>query len=99
VALGVGIDLIEIERVERALERRPRLALALRHLARRVNALAETLRMACQRGGDPVDLDQVDADVHGRHRTGGYGRATSTQTPQRPTIGKCEKRATMPVAA
>jgi holo-[acyl-carrier protein] synthase len=26
VALGVGIDLIEIERVERALERRPRLA-------------------------------------------------------------------------
>jgi holo-[acyl-carrier protein] synthase len=72
VALGVGIDLIEIERVERALERRPRLAERLftpaelaysrerarpgRHLAARFAAKEAVIKAL----GQGVPLSQIE---------------------------------------
>jgi holo-[acyl-carrier protein] synthase len=72
VALGVGIDLIEIERVERALERRPRLAGRLftpaelayargharpgRHLAARFAAKEAVIKAL----GQGVPLSQIE---------------------------------------
>jgi holo-[acyl-carrier protein] synthase len=74
VALGVGIDLIEIERVERALERRPKLADRLftpgelayarerarpgRHLAARF-AAKEAVIKALGRGVPPREIEVV----------------------------------------
>jgi holo-[acyl-carrier protein] synthase len=74
VALGVGIDLIEIERIERALERRPRLADRLftpgelayarerarpgRHLAARF-AAKEAVIKALGRGLPPREIEVV----------------------------------------
>jgi holo-[acyl-carrier protein] synthase len=74
VALGIGIDLIEIERVERALERRPRLADRLftpaelayarkrarpgRHLAARF-AAKEAVIKALGRGVPPREIEVV----------------------------------------
>ena len=75
--LGVGIDLIEIERVERALERRPRLAERLftdaelaysrerarpgRHLAARF-AVKEAVIKALGQGLPPKDIEVVSGE-------------------------------------
>jgi holo-[acyl-carrier protein] synthase len=72
---GVGIDLIEIERVERALERRPRLAERLfteaelayaaerrrpaRHLAARFAAKEAAIKALGGRGLAPRDVEVV----------------------------------------
>jgi holo-[acyl-carrier protein] synthase len=77
VAVGVGIDLIEIERVERALERRPRLAERLfteaelsyarerarpgRHLAARF-AAKEAVITALGQGLPPKEIEVVSGE-------------------------------------
>jgi holo-[acyl-carrier protein] synthase len=77
VALGIGIDLIEIERVERALERRPRLAERLfteaelsyarerarpgRHLAARF-AAKEAVIKALGQGVPPREIEVISGD-------------------------------------
>jgi holo-[acyl-carrier protein] synthase len=77
VALSVGIDLIEIERVERALERRPRLADRLfteaelsyarerarpgRHLAARF-AAKEAVIKALGQGVPPRDIEVIGGE-------------------------------------
>ena len=77
MALAVGIDLIEIERVERALQRRPRLAERLftpaelayarerarpgRHLAARF-AATEAVIKALGRGVPPKDIEVVSGE-------------------------------------
>jgi holo-[acyl-carrier protein] synthase len=77
VALGVGIDLIEIDRVERALERRPRLAQRLftdaelsyargrarpgQHLAARF-AAKEAVIKALGQGVPPREIEVVSGE-------------------------------------
>jgi holo-[acyl-carrier protein] synthase len=77
VPLGVGIDLIEIDRVERALERRPRLAERLftpaelayagerarpgRHLAARF-AAKEAVIKALGRGVPPREIEVLSGE-------------------------------------
>ena len=87
MALAVGIDLIEIKRVERALERRPRLAERLftpgelayargrarpgRHLAARF-AAKEAVIKALGQGVPPRDIEVVSGDPPALQR---HGRA------------------------
>jgi holo-[acyl-carrier protein] synthase len=87
VALSVGIDLIEIERVERALERRPRLADRLftaaelayarerarpgRHLAARF-AAKEAVIKALGKGVPPRQIEVISGEPP---RLRLYGRA------------------------
>jgi holo-[acyl-carrier protein] synthase len=75
---GLGIDLIEIERVERALERRPRLAERLftdaelahararrrpgRHLAARFAAKEAAIKALGGRGVAPRDVEVVGSE-------------------------------------
>jgi holo-[acyl-carrier protein] synthase len=89
VALGVGIDLIEIERVERALERRPRLAGRLftpaelayareharpgRHLAARFAAKEAVIKAL----GQGVPLSQIEVVSGEPPRVALHGRAAA----------------------
>lgn len=75
---AVGIDLLEIERMERALERRPRLAERLfteaerayaadrarpaQHLAARFCAKEAVAKALAMRAWDPLDVEVVSGD-------------------------------------
>jgi holo-[acyl-carrier protein] synthase len=87
VAIGLGIDLIEIERVERALERRPRLAERLftpaelsyargrarpgRHLAARFAAKEAVIKAL----GWPVPPREIEVEAGEPPRVKLHGRA------------------------
>jgi holo-[acyl-carrier protein] synthase len=87
VAIGLGIDLIEIERVERALERRPRLAERLftpaelsyagnrarpgRHLAARFAAKEAVIKAL----GQPVSAREIEVESGEPPRVRLHGRA------------------------
>jgi holo-[acyl-carrier protein] synthase len=88
MAAGVGIDLIEIERIERALERRPRLAERLftpaelayarerarpgRHLAARFAAKEAVIKAI---GGDGIGPSQIEIEPGEPPRVRLSGRA------------------------
>ena len=93
MALAVGIDLIEIDRVERALERRPRLAERLftpaelayaqgrarpgRHLAARF-AAKEAVIKALGQGVPPNEIEVISRSRPGSCSTGRQPRSRAT---------------------
>jgi holo-[acyl-carrier protein] synthase len=101
---GVGIDLIEIERIERALERRPRLAARLftpaeieyaeararpgRHLAARFAAKEAVIKALAT----PVPPGEIEIEPGEPPRVRLHGRAAETASGARISISLTHSR-------
>lgn len=111
MAPGVGIDLIEIERIERALERRPRLAERLftpdeiayaadrarpgRHLAARFAAKEAVIKAL----GTPVAPSEIEVEAGEPPRVKLHGRAADLAGDREISISLTHSRDTAAAVA
>jgi holo-[acyl-carrier protein] synthase len=111
VAIGLGIDLIEIDRVERALERRPRLAERLftpaelsyarnrarpgRHLAARFAAKEAVIKAL----GQPVPPREIEVESGEPPRVRLHGRAAELAGERKIVISLTHSRETAAAVA
>jgi holo-[acyl-carrier protein] synthase len=111
VAIGLGIDLIEIDRVERALERRPRLAERLftpaelsyarnrarpgRHLAARFAAKEAVIKAL----GQPVSPREIEVESGEPPRVRLHGRAAELAGERKVVISLTHSRETAAAVA